>query len=163
MYSHNWKKGFSVVEIIVASAIIATVVTAIGGGWQIYLKTTRDAMNYTMAANMTEEGGEAVQLLRDLGWTTNIASLSLDTSYDLYWDTTNSTYKATTTPQLLQGLYRRTITFGAVERDAWDNIVTSGGTTDANTRKVTIDVYLGSATSTPLSESQMLIHNTYAN
>jgi prepilin-type N-terminal cleavage/methylation domain-containing protein len=163
MYSHNKKKGFSVVEILVASAIIATIVTAVGGGWQIYLKTTRDANHFTMAANMTEEGTEAIQLMRDSSWTANIEPLSLGTTYDLYWDSLSSSYKATTSSQIFQNQYRRTITLSSVERDAWDNIVTSGGTIDTKTRKVTMDIYLVSTTSKLLSESETLIHNTYAN
>lgn len=161
MHSQSRKKGLSVVEIIVASAIIVTLVTAIGGGWQLYLRVTREGTNYTMASNLSEEGAEAVQLLRDLGWTANISPLSLNTAYDLYWNGT--AYKATTTAQLLQSAYRRTATFSSVERDAWDNIVTSGGTVDADTRKVTIRVYLSTSTSTLLTQSEMLIHNTYAN
>lgn len=161
MYSHNWKTGFSVVEIIVASAIIVTLVTAIGGGWQLYLKVTRDGTNYTMASNLSEEGAEAVQLLRDQSWSTNIATLSLNTPYNLYWN--GSAYKATTTTQIIQKAFKRTVTFSSVQRDAWDNIVSSGGTVDAKTRKATIDVYLVSTSSTLLLESEMLIHNTYAN
>ncbi len=161
MSSSRYKKGFSVVEIIVASAIIVTVITAIGGGWQLYLKTVRSANEYTMAANLSEEGAEAIQLLRDSGWNTNISPLSLNTNYDLYWNGT--TYKATTTPQLIQNKYRRIVNFSSVERDAFDNIVTSGGTVDANTRKATISIYIQSTSTSPTIVSEMLIHNTYAN
>lgn len=161
MHSPISKKGFSVVEIIVASAIIVTLVSAIGGGWQLYLKVTRDGTHFTMASNLSEEGAEAIQLLRDLSWDSHIASLSLNTPYDLYW--TGATYAATTTPQLIQSIYRRTVNFSAVQRDAWDNIVSSGGTTDSNTRKATISIYLGSTSTAPISQSEMLIHNTYAN
>jgi hypothetical protein len=161
MHSHKLKTGLSVVEIIVASAILLTLVTAIGGGWQLYLRVVRDGTNYTMASNLSEEGAEAIQLMRDNRWTTNIAPLSLNIEYDLYWNGT--AYKATTTPQLLQNMYRRTVTFSSIDRDAWSNIVTSGGTLDPNTRKVDIKIYLGNSTSTALTQSQILIHNTYAN
>jgi len=161
MYSHKLKTGLSVVEIIVASAILLTLVTAIGGGWQLYLRVVRDGTNYTMASNLSEEGAEAIQLMRDGGWTSNIIPLSLGTEYDLYWNGSN--YIATTTPQLLQSIYRRTVTFSSVERDAWSNIVTSGGVLDADTRKVDIKIYLANSTSTILTQSQILIHNTYDN
>lgn len=148
-------------EVIVAAAIILVVVTAAAGAWQLYIRTSALGSNISQAAIMAEETGEVLRLLRDNGWTQNIASLSLGTSYQLYWN--GSTYSATTSDVILQAKYIRKFTLSSVNRDASYNVVSSGGSNDPNTRKALITVVLTSATTSPLVQSAILIHNVYNN
>ena len=157
----NFTRGLSVVEIIVSAAIILTAVTGLAGAWQLYLKVSNLSTEYDIAALLTEEGGEALTVMRDTSWSSNIAPLSLNTPYYLYWNGT--TYQATTTQQINQNSYVRTITFSSIYRDTNDNITSSGGTLDANTRDVMITVYPVGNASTTLAQSEMLIHNVYTN
>src|SRR6185369_9324074 len=114
--------------------------------WQLYLRISNSSGRTVQAALLLDEGAEAVQLLRDSGWTANIAPLSLNTPYYLYWN--GSAYATSTSPVVIQGSYVRTITLAAVSRDASTyNIVSSGGTNDPNTRDVVVSVSLASSSS----------------
>ncbi len=155
------QKGFGLIEIVVASSIIAVVVTGIAGALQMYIKLANTNGRYAQAALLTEEGSEAMRILRDTSWSTKIAPLSLNTTYYLYW--TGSQYAATTTLTAVQNSFVRTVSFAAVNRDTSDNISTTTGTLDANTRKVTIAVAMASSTSNILMRTDFLIHNVYSN
>jgi Tfp pilus assembly protein PilV len=159
--SYRRTDGLSVVEVIVAAAVIVTLVTAAAGAWQLYLRTATMSTRQSQAALLIEDASEVLRIFRDQSWSSIIAPLSLATPYQLYW--TGTAYRATTTQILLQDQMVRTITLSSVSRDANDNITSSGGTLDAQSRKVTISVFPVNSTSTPLMMSQMLIHNVYSN
>ena len=160
MRKHCHSQGLSVVEIVVAAAIIVTLVTAAAGAWQLYLRVFNTSTQQSQAALLLEEASEAVHLLRDQSWTSNIQPLTLGTSYQLSWN--GSRYVLGTDQSLIQNQFIRTLIFSAVKRDINDNIDASG-TDDINTIKVTISVATQNATSTPIIQSEMLIHNVYAN
>jgi prepilin-type N-terminal cleavage/methylation domain-containing protein len=153
-----YQRGFGLVEIIVASAIIVTIMVAVTGAFQLYIKTANINGQYAQTALLTEESKEALRVLRDQGWTANIASLTLNTTYYLYWN--GSQYVATTTQTYIQNNFLRTIVFTSVMRDSSFNIVPSGGTIDTYTRKVTVTI---SNASTTLASTDFLIHNVYNN
>ncbi len=168
--SPSHERGFSIVEIVIAGAIIVTIVTGAAASWQAYLKISRSSGQNAEAALMTEEAAEAIHLLRDQSWSTNIAPLLVDQPstvppYQLSW--TGTAYQLGTAQVSLQTNYVRTLTFSSISRDnTTKNIVTNGtagSAVDPDTRKVTVTVFLAGSTSTPLMQSDMLIHNTYAN
>ena len=162
MRSSPQKGGLSVVEIVIAAAIIITVVTAAGGAWQLYLRLSNTSIRQSQAAILTEEAAEALRVLRDENWTRNIATLTNGTLYQLSWN--GGRYSLDTSQVLLQNQYVRTIALSAVNRDATTfDIVSSGGTTDTNTKKVTISVFTEGATSSPIMQSEMLLHNVQNN
>jgi prepilin-type N-terminal cleavage/methylation domain-containing protein len=154
-------KGFSLVEIIVAAAIVASVVTAVTGAMQSYFTAITANSQYAQAALLTEEGAEAIRIFRDTGWTNNIAPLSLNTPYYLYWNGTG--YATSTSPVVIQNGFTRTFVMQSVARDSNDNISPSGGTTDTKTRDVTITVYASTTPPKTLSQTHMLIHNVFNN
>jgi hypothetical protein len=78
-----------------------------------------------------------MRFLRDSGWDANIATLSTTTTYRLYW--TGSTWQATTTQQVTDGLFYRTLSISDVKRDANDDIA-SVGTYDPNTKRIDVSV-----------------------
>ncbi len=156
-----YNRGLSVIEIIIAAAIIVTLTATAAGAWRLYIQVASTSTRQSQAALFVEEGAEALRLLRDSSWTSYIAPLTLGTTYQLNW--TGSTYQTTTSQVLLQTQFVRTFTLAAVNRDSGDNIVSSGGTNDPNTRKVTFSVFLVGATSTPIMQTQMYLHNVYAN
>ena len=153
------KRGFSVVEIIVGAAVIAFSVTAILGVFQIYLKVSVRNSNKTQAVSLIGDAGEALHIMRDMSWNTNIAPLLDNTTYYLVWN--GSSYEATTTETLIQNKYIRTVILSPIYRDGQDQIVSSG-TLDENTRIATIQVTLVDP-GTVLKSSETLIHNVYDN
>ena len=153
--------GLSVVEIIVAAAVIVTIVTAAAASWQVYLRTSNTSVQQSQAAIIVEETSEVLRLFRDQSWTSFISPLSLNTLYQLNFNGTG--YTITTNQILVQNKFVRTFSLSAVSRDSSDNIITSGGTNDPNSRKVSISVFLPGATSTPIMQTEMLLQNVYAN
>ncbi len=150
----------SLIEIVIASAIIATSVLSIVVAINFFLKLSFSNSKEVGAVLLLEETSEAVQLIRDKGWS-NISGTNPSIKYHIYWST--SDYFTTTTPQLINEIYTRTVQFQNVGRDANDDIVSSGGTNDPNTKKVLIEISWNTFGTTTIKKSQMLIHNVYAN
>ncbi|MDQ2933058.1 MAG: hypothetical protein M3Q80_01620 [bacterium] len=161
MNSSRFISGLSIIEIIITAAIVVTLVTAAASAWQLNIRISNVSMNQSQAALILEETGEILQLLRDENWTRNIAPLTLGTTYQLAWS--NNKYITTTTQNIIRGKYVRTFTLSSVNRDTNDNITSTGGTLDSNTKKVAISIFVTGSTSTPILQSEMLIHNVYAN
>lgn len=120
----------------------------------------------TQASLLAEEGVEAMNLLRDQGWAANIAPLSLDTPYYLYYSTSTYSYGFSASPVIIPGGYTRTVTLYAVNRDPTTYDITSTSTScsscDAGTRDALVSVYEGSST-VPVMEDETLIHNVFNN
>ena len=55
MLREGGTKGFSVVEVVVAAAIIASVGLAITSAWRQYIRLTQTSGNLVQAALLTEE------------------------------------------------------------------------------------------------------------
>jgi len=151
-------KGFGFVEIIIATAIITIVITAFALAIRANIFLSSKNSDQNQAALLTEEASEALQILRDQGWTSNIDSKTTETQYYLYWN--GSSYTLTNTPTETNNGFWVQIIFDEVYRDTNDVITTTGGTVDTDTRLVTIRVYKNSG-AILLQETQGLIHNSY--
>lgn len=162
--SHARNAGVSVVEVLIASAIIMTSVIAIMG---VYGGLTSIAIRNTgkvQAGMLLDEGAEALRFMRDVSWTSNISPLVNGTTYTLYWDYSTSTYgwRATTTRDMIDDQFDRTFVLSAVNRDATTyNIVNSGGVLDTGTRKATISVSWYDGVATTTKSIMMYLYNTY--
>lgn len=154
-----FSKGVSVIEIIIASSIISITVLSIIVAINFFIKLSIINSKEAGAVLLLEETLESVQLIRDKGWS-NISNSDTSIKYHIYWST--SDYFATTTPQLINGIYTRTIQFQNVERDLNDDI-TSNGNDDPNTRKVLIEISWEVFGETKIKTAEMLIHNVYGN
>lgn len=131
--------GFSLVEIIVAAAIISMALVSIIQIAGQSLVFSRQSTNVYVASTSLEEGAEAVRTIRDGGWG-NISSLTSGTHYYLSFNNTTNAWSlgatATTT-----GIYTRTVTFDPVYRDASYNVATAtSGSLDTNISLVTVTV-----------------------
>jgi len=154
------RSGFSVIEIIISSAIITATVVATMATFQTFLEVSRKSAERTSAALIAEEGGEIVQIIRDNGWTNYITPLVAGTEYYLNWNGT--TFVTTTTPQTTNTNFVRKVVFSNVYRDG-NSDISSSGTLDPETKKIGITISHTRATSTPILYVESLIHNTYAN
>jgi Tfp pilus assembly protein PilV len=163
-YKKSHTKGFSIVEIVVGAAIVVTIVSGVAAAWQAYLKMSNTAARNAQSALLTQEAGEALRTMRDISWNTNIYPMwnTAGTPYQLYW--TGTQYQATTSDIVLQNQFIRTIVFATVNRDAITaNISTTSGVIDNKTAQVAITIYPSSATTSPIMQSFMLLHNIYGN
>lgn len=130
-------KGFGLIEIIVGSAILTISLAAVSTYFQKSLQFNQDNKKIVQASFLLEEGLEVVKFFRDTSWL-NIFGLTADTSYYLNF---NGTKWATSTSNVfVDNLFERKLVINNVSRDANDDIVSSGGTNDADTKKATISV-----------------------
>lgn len=123
-------KGSVIVEVVVASAIISAVSLAFLGTLATLSRFHQKDMLSIKGGLLAEEGLEAVRYIKGSGWT-NLSSLPLDTPQ--YLALATSSWGATTTAEVVDGIFYRSFKLSAVYRDASDDIVSSGGTLDADT------------------------------
>lgn len=143
------KNGLTLVEVVIAAAIILAAVVTLLGVHTLYLKTALSNGNSVKAAYLAEEGIEAIRFLRDSSWSANIATLSLNTDYGVVLP--GDMWQATTTNTSI-GDFQRTIRLSAVYRDINDDIVSSGGSLDPNT-KLLVSTVSWAANGTTTSKS----------
>lgn len=154
-------KGLSIVEIIIASAIIAVCITGIVGAIQIYLKIVHQNAREAQAVLLLDETSEALQYLRDQSYDTYIFQPVLNTTHTIMWNGTG--YELSTSTILLPYDMTRTVSFQEIRRDSSDDIVSSGGTVDPDTRKAVITISWPYQGENKTLSSEMLIHNLYDN
>jgi prepilin-type N-terminal cleavage/methylation domain-containing protein len=154
-------KGFALVEVLVASAIILLFISALSGAYSLYIRTAFSNLRKVQAALLSEEGIEVVKTLRDSSWATNIAPLSSSTPYHITFS--SGAWKATTTKIYVDGIFDRTFTVGDVYRDSLSDITSSGGTYDPNTRVVTVSVAWQNHGATTTKSIATYIANLFVN
>ncbi len=139
-HTTNQRAGFTLVEILIACAIISTTIFAIMSAAEKGIQVSQNALKQTQSNLLLEEGAEAVRSIRDANWTT-IANLSINSLYYLSFNTVTNVWSLGLTPTTpIDGIFTQTVSIAQVLRDGADDITTSGGTVDARTKKVTITV-----------------------
>ena len=150
----------TLVELLVAMTIVLAVIVVLVAINTFYVRTARNNIKQIKAFYLAEEGIEALRYLRDLGWSENVATLTLGTPYYLEFD--GAMWLPTTTAIYVDGEYERTFTLTAVNRDANDQIAVSG-TNDPETFKTTINVSWSSGTSTTTKTLSSYVNNLFQN
>ncbi len=129
--------GFSLVEIIVASAIISLSLVSIISLSGQSIGFSNQSLNIYSASTLLEEGAEAVRTIRDNGWS-NISSLSTSTVYYPIFSTSTNSWSLSATSSNV-GIFTRTVSIASVLRSSTSSIASSG-TNDPNTKLITITV-----------------------
>lgn len=161
--SKKYKKGSGLVEILVAIFIFTLILGSLINASNMYLSSAIDSLESTKASYLAEEGIEAIKTIRDNNWN-NISSLSNDTDYYLYFDTSSSTkniWVSTTTSYFVDSIYDRRFRLGSVYRDANGRIVSSGGSLDPDTKIVTVSIIFTSRNSTTTKTLSTYITNIF--
>ncbi|OGF69420.1 hypothetical protein A3H65_04230 [Candidatus Giovannonibacteria bacterium RIFCSPLOWO2_02_FULL_45_14] len=137
------KRGFGILEIVIASAIIGGTLFAMVS---IFL-LSRDIIIFStqklQASYIVEEGLEVSRFMRDSGWSGNIAPLSTGADYFFMFSTSISEWAISPSVQPpIEGLFLRSFRVENVSRDASANIETTynAANDDPGTRKVTVKV-----------------------
>lgn len=130
--------GFMLVEAIVAVSVVSVVLLSLSGVAIFLSQASSDNTAKIQVAFLAEEGLEAVRIMRDKGWSLNIASLESGTAYHLSF--VGNTWSATTDETLIDSTFDRTFVLEDVYRDSSYDIVLTGGTIDPDTKKVTVSV-----------------------
>src|SRR3989344_5306369 len=111
-------KGFGLVEIVIASAIISVSIFSLSAVSVIGSRLQSQSLEKIRANFLAEEGLEAMRFLRDKGWNTNLANLSSGTNYYLSFASSTSGWSigSAATPYT-DYLFDRNITVENVFRD----------------------------------------------
>lgn len=153
-------KGFSIVEALIGVAIVSSSILYIANSYSNMVSLSATNTARVQATFLLDEGAEAVKTMRGESWSQNIATITASTTYYLVWSTNK--WKATTTPQTIDGVFTRTLVFSPVYRDANFNIAESG-TLDGGSKRVDIRVDW-SDKGTPASKNMsMYIFNIFNN
>lgn len=131
-------KGFTLVEVVVATSIILVFLLALFGVNNLYLKSAFLNTDSIKATFLAEEGLEAMRFLRNSSWEDNILPLSAGTNYNLIF--LSNAWIVNSSSDYVDNLFERRAVLSDVYRDVLDDIVTSGGTLDPYTKMVTINV-----------------------
>ena len=132
-----FKKGFGIIEIVIATTIISIAFLIMMSTASMSLKFSEKSVVRLKADFLLEEGVEAVKIIRDNDWTTNIASLSVGTDYFLEFN--GAIWVVSVNNILIEGVFERKFVVNDVYRDANDDI-SSYGVLDPNTKKITVYV-----------------------
>lgn len=139
--------GFSIIEVIIACAIISITVSSLMSATGKSIQVSNQALKQAQATLLIEEGVEAVKSIRDNNWT-DISGLTLDTNYYLFFNATTNSWSLSTSSTAPNGsiptypidsVFTREVSVSAVSRDSSQNIASSG-TLDTGTKKVTVTV-----------------------
>ena len=146
--NNTFKKGFTIVEVIIACAIITITVLSLMSAASKGIELSGRALRQSQANTLLEEGAEAVKTIRDQNWST-ISALSLNTPYYLFynintnvWSLSNSLSTPTSSIPTypIDDIFSRQVVFEEVYRDGNDDIQEGGTYLDDSTKKVTISV-----------------------
>lgn len=132
------QRGISLVEVVVAMAIIGVMVAAIAYAVTATVGASDQALTDLQAWYLAEEGHEILRYLRDEDWS-NVEVATIPDGAERYLDITTTTLAITATPSLTEGKYTRELEFASAKRDA-DFDVAATGTTDPDTRLVTVQI-----------------------
>ncbi|MES2623479.1 MAG: hypothetical protein V4576_03685 [Patescibacteria group bacterium] len=152
--------GMSVVEIIIASAIISLSMISIAVVYGNFISLSTQNTAKVQAAFLLDEGVEAIKTMRGEKWT-NIASTTASTTYYFIWQTDK--WRATTTPAVIDKIFIRTFVVSPVYRDVstFNILPNTSGTLDPGTKKVDITVKWPEKGATSTRTTSMYIFNLY--
>jgi type II secretory pathway pseudopilin PulG len=136
------KKGISIIEILIVVAIIIVALISIFGLIIFSLRVSTLMKETAQANNLAQETIEAVRNFRDgTDWDINgLETLTFGVSY--YPQKSGDSppkWELVTGEEMIDGFTRKVV-FNEVYRDANDNIIETGGTSDSNTKKLTATI-----------------------
>lgn len=130
-------KGFGLVEIVVGASILTISLIGVSGYFQKALQLSQDSHKLVKASFLLEEGVEIAKFFRDTSWL-NISGLSPGATYYLRFDGVR--WATTTSNIFIDNIFERKLIINNVSRDSNDDIISSGGTNDPDTKKVSVSV-----------------------
>ncbi len=154
--------GFGLVETIVGAAIMGLVLISLGEIGRFTLRVVDEASLKLRAAFLAEEGVEAVRAIRDTGWSANIAPLPLGQDYYLRFSGGIWILDPMSQPKV-DNIFDRRVVFGEVKRNASDDIVSAGGVSDPDAKKVTVRVSWATRGGTASTTMATYLTNLFAN
>ncbi|MEX2028997.1 MAG: hypothetical protein WD963_00755, partial [Candidatus Paceibacterota bacterium] len=152
------RRGFMVVEILVAISIITVSILAAMAVTQKSLHVARQAFHTIQATFLLEEGAEAVRIFRDNGWS-NISSLTVATNY--YPTFSGGTWVLSEVANTVE-TFTRTVDVALVNRDDATRDIAETGTDDPGTKLITVTVSWPEGGTTVIKTLQFYIMDIFS-
>lgn len=153
-------KGFGLLEIVVGISMISAIILGLVSVSQFSLRLSDEALINTKASFLLEEEMEAVKIMRDKSWNSNILSLASGNSY--YFEYSGNIWKATSSNIYTDDIFERRFIIENVARDANDDISLAGNN-DPNTKKITVFVSWKGRNGTTTKQLSGYITNLFDN
>jgi Tfp pilus assembly protein PilV len=153
--------GFSLVEAVVVVAVTLLILLGLSSALNLIFKLSISNTNKVQATFLEEEGLEIIRLLRDDSWSTKIVPWATGSNFYLHFN--NVIWQATTTNIYINNLFERKVVLSNVYRDGSQNIVSSGGVLDPNTKKVTVFVSWANGPATTTRSLSTYLTNVFNN
>lgn len=133
------QSGQTVVEVLMAIALSAIMLPALATALVASREGRAQEAERLQATALARQADEAVRSVREKGWT-NISSLTAGSPYRPAIDTSPANSWELVAGAETIGTFTRQVVATDVQRNSSGQIVTSGGTVDSSTRKITITV-----------------------
>lgn len=158
------KSGFGLLEIVIASAVVGASIFSLSAVAVLSNRLQTQSIEKIRANFLAEEGIEAMRFLRDKGWDANLADLSPGTNYYLSFSTTTSVWSVGPVPlAYIDSIFERKISIEKVYRDLNDNIVSTGGAEDINSKKINITVLWNARGATSTAQLSTYLSDMFNN
>ena len=133
----NLSRGFGLIEAVAGISLVSIFIFSLMLASQLSQKIVGESVRNIQAYFLLEEGADAVKILRDTGWSSNIGNLSAGANY--FFSYNGTTWISTNSNVYIDGVFERKFKLNNVYRDANDDIASSG-TLDNETKKATVSV-----------------------
>jgi len=130
-------KGSTLLEVLVVTGVLASIALGVMGTLATLSRFHQKDMLAIKGQLLAEEGIEALRFIKSSNWS---ALSSIPSGENRYLELSESSWGVTTTPEIVDGVFWRTVRVYEVMRDMNDDIVSSGGTIDPDTLLLRSDV-----------------------
>jgi hypothetical protein len=155
----NFKKGISLVEVIIASSIIGLSMIYISNVYGNFLTLSLENTDKVQAVFLLDEGVEAIKTMRNYAWST-IGSSTPEVDYYLIWQ--DDRWQSTTTLTFIDNKFIRKYKVVDVYRDPSTlNIVNTGGTLNPDSKIINIDISWNYKGATSSKTTSFYMFNLY--
>lgn len=148
-------------EAVIATALCSVILVGLSSLFDLALKSMLATTAKVQATYLEEEGLEALRLLRDNGWSANIALEPSGVPFYLVFD--SGAWQSTSTNNKIDNIFTREIVLADVYRDGAQDIVSTGGDLDPNTRKATVTVSFSERGVTIVKSLSTYLTNVFKN
>jgi len=155
-------RGFGLIEVIVGVALITLFLFGVAEVGKLGSRLIDSSGDRLQTAFLLEEGIDALRGIRDTGWSSGIAPLVVDTDYWLVFDGVRWTHSTSSRP-FIDGRFDRRFKLSQAQRNASDDIVSSGGTVDPDIRKIAVSVSWQERGATTTMSVSTYITNLFSN
>jgi len=131
------ESGSGLIEVVVAAAVVSLVALSFLGTFASLSRFHQRDMLAIKGQLLAEEGLEALRLMKSADW--SVLS-SIPVGQTRYLALAPAAWSATTTPEIVDGVFSRSFRLSSVARDSLDSIASSGGTVDPETLLAEVSV-----------------------